>query len=80
MVSDQEKTHSRSSGGAGEKLPYRVELWDAQAQQVERVLARAVSAGLARAIFAAAAREHSGRHVALYRGARLIAETKKGGE
>jgi hypothetical protein len=55
-------------------LPYRIELWDAHSRKVERVLARAARAMLARAIFKAAQQEYPDRHIALRRGARVIAE------
>jgi hypothetical protein len=55
-------------------LPYRVELWDADRHAVERVLARAVSVTLARAIFTAAQNEHPGRAVTLRHGNRVLAQ------
>ena len=60
---------------AGEHLPYRVELWDADnGGAVERVLARA-NISLAHAIFKAAREEHPERRIALRRGARIVADT-----
>ena len=56
------------------KLPYSIELWDAQRKDVERVLARAVSAPLARAIYSAALEEHPERRITLCRGTRVIAQ------
>jgi len=57
-------------------LPYSVELWyEDERELVERVLARASSAALARAIFKAAQGEHPKRRVTLRRGTRLIADT-----
>jgi len=41
-----------------EKLSYSIELWDLDAQALERVLARAFSPQLARAIFRAVQKEH----------------------
>jgi len=59
-----------------EKLPYRVELWDAaKGETVERVLARALSAPLARAIFKAAQTEHPDRRITLRRGSRVVADS-----
>jgi hypothetical protein len=55
-------------------LPYCVELWEAGGQSVERVLARAVNASLARAIFMAAQSEHPGRRITLRHGTRVLAE------
>jgi hypothetical protein len=56
------------------KLPYRIELWDSHKKTVERVLARAVSAPLARAIYSAALDEHPERRITLCRGSRVIAQ------
>jgi hypothetical protein len=61
-----------------EELPFRIELWDAAAgETVERVLARAISASLARAIFQAAHTEHPERRITLRRGSHLVADTRK---
>ena len=58
-------------------LPYLIELWDARVEdRAERVLARAVSATLARAIFKAAVAEHPNRRVTLRRRGRLIADSR----
>ncbi len=59
----------------GEKLPYMIELWNLQRTQVEKVVARASSAALARAIFLAARSEHLGRLLILKRGAKVIEES-----
>ncbi len=59
-----------------EKLPYRVELWTAaNGETLERVLARALNAVLARAIFNAARTEYPDRRITLRRGSRMIADT-----
>lgn len=58
-----------------EKLPYSVELWDGAAAALERVLARALNAQLARAIFLAAQKEHPDARILLRRGARTIADS-----
>lgn len=59
-----------------EALGFSIELWDeACAETVERVLARAHNASLARAIFAAAVTEHPGRRITLRSGARLLADS-----
>ena len=59
-----------------EKLPYRIELWHAVDHHiVERVLARAFSAALARAIFKAARTEHPDRRITLRRGNRVVADS-----
>jgi hypothetical protein len=60
--------------GAGARLPYAVELWNLPRTAPERVIGRAASAILARAIFAAAEREHLGRRIILRRGSQIIAE------
>lgn len=64
-----------SDEGDDENLPYRIELWDTRNRRVERVLARAARAALARAIFAAAQQEYPERRITLQRGSRLIVET-----
>jgi hypothetical protein len=59
-----------------ERLPYRVELWDTENREaVERVLARAANASLARAIFKAAQDEHPDRRITVGRGARIVADS-----
>jgi hypothetical protein len=58
-----------------EKLPYSIELWDDAAGALERVLARAIDAQLARAIFQAARKEHSESRILLRRGARIVADS-----
>jgi hypothetical protein len=68
----------RGSAGPAEteELPYRVELWhDGGGDAVERVLARALNAQLARAIFKAATGEHPNRRITLRKGARVIADS-----
>jgi hypothetical protein len=57
-----------------ERLPYRIELLAVESDEVERVLARASSAGLARAIFQAAQSEYLGRRLVLRRSGAVIAE------
>jgi hypothetical protein len=58
-----------------EKLPYSIELWDGGGQSLERVLARALNAQLARAIFHAARKEHPESRILLRRGARTVADS-----
>ena len=60
----------------GEKLAYSIELWDRAKHGVERVLARAASVVLARAIFAAALVEHPNRYITLRRGSQVIADSE----
>jgi len=51
---------------ASEELPYRIELWDEAGRgEVERVLARALNAQLAHAIFQAAKGDHPNRRITL---------------
>jgi len=61
--------------GATSPLPYTVELWNLPRTAPERIIGRAASAILARAIFTAAQSEHLGRRIVLRRGSRLIGET-----
>ena len=56
-----------------ERLPYRIELWNSDADLLERVLARALNAQLARAIFRAAQKEHPDGRILLRRGTRTVA-------
>jgi hypothetical protein len=56
------------------RLPYTVELWNMGRTAPERVIGRAASVVLARAIFTAAQSEHLGRLIRLKRGAQVLAE------
>jgi hypothetical protein len=56
-------------------LPYRIECCDADGRK-ERVLARAATAQLARAIFHAATAEHPESRIILRRGARIISDSR----
>jgi hypothetical protein len=58
-----------------EKLSYSIELWDLEARVLERVLARALSAQLARSIFRAAQKEHPDQRILLRRGSRTLADS-----
>ncbi|MDB5476633.1 MAG: hypothetical protein JWP49_2144 [Phenylobacterium sp.] len=60
--------------GRASPLPYTVELWNLPRSAPERVIGRAATAVLARAIFVAAQSEHLGRRILLRRGAQVIAE------
>ena len=63
-----------------EELPYRVELWHAESlDEVERVLARALSAQLAHAIFQAARVEYPQRRITLTNGDKIVADTRTQG-
>jgi len=57
------------------RLPYRIELWDLARAAPERVLGRAASVMLGRAIFQAAQAEHPGRRIVLRRGRETIAQS-----
>jgi len=57
-------------------LAYTVELWDLLRTGPERVIGRAASVGLARAIFSAARREHLGRRILLRRGGQVLAQSE----
>ncbi len=59
-----------------DELPYHIELWrHGTAEEVERVLARAANAALARSIFKAAAGEYPERRVTLRKGNRTMADS-----
>ena len=75
----QDKSRSGDPAGPLENLPYRIELWEGgtDGAAVERVLARAFNAQLARAIFRAARSEHPDRRITLRRGTRVIADSTK---
>jgi hypothetical protein len=76
MQSKDKISRSGAPSGRANQLPYRVELWhDGAAASVERVLARAVSAQLARAIFKAATNEHPNRRITLRKGSRIVADS-----
>jgi hypothetical protein len=59
----------------GGDLPYMVELWDLPRRGPERVIGRAASMILARAIFTAAQSEHLGRRLVLRRGSQILLES-----
>jgi hypothetical protein len=54
------------------RLPYAVELWNLRRTAPERVIGRAGTIGLARAIFTAAQTEHLGRRIVLRRGSSVL--------
>jgi hypothetical protein len=59
-----------------EELPYLIELWHAERRdEVELLLARALNAELARAIFKAAVSEHPERRITLRRDGSMIADS-----
>jgi hypothetical protein len=79
MTADQQESQvlpMASPPEPGDRLPYRVELWDAENRDaMERVLARTADALLARAVFKAALDEHPERRITLRRGARIVADS-----
>lgn len=60
----------------GAELPYRIDLWSADKNAIERVLGRVASVTLAQAIFKAAQDEHPMRYITLRHGSQLIAESE----
>jgi uncharacterized membrane protein YhfC len=79
MASTEDKTRQTTGGdavSAEEELPYSIEVWHA-AGSVERVLARAVSLQLARAVFQAVTNELPDRRVTLRKGNRIIADSAR---
>jgi MoxR-like ATPase len=72
---DEAKVLPMSPPSAADQLRYTVELWDLPRNAPERVIGRASSATLARAIFAAALSEHLGRRIVLRRGLEILAES-----
>jgi hypothetical protein len=75
---DESQTAQRQAAKS-EKLPYCIELWADNNGQVEKVLARAATASLARAIFSAACDEHSERRLTLRQASRVLDDTGKRG-
>ena len=61
-----------------EALPYLIELWRADGRdEVELVLARAMSVQLGRAIFRAATEEFPSRRITLRKGDQITADSAK---
>lgn len=71
----QDGTTSNSASEAPDGLSFSVELWDA-GDGAERVLGRASSAALARAIFQAAIGENPGKRLILRRGRDIVEDTR----
>jgi hypothetical protein len=74
-MQDKADTRTRTASRPPEDLPYRIELWRADADELERVLARATSIQLARAIFTAAQGEHPQRRITLCKGNRVVSDS-----
>ena len=64
-----------SAAAQHDQLPYRIELCRETKDAPERVLAMALDANLARAIFRAAQKEYPERRIVLRRGSRTVADT-----
>jgi hypothetical protein len=64
------------TGQTNEELPYCVELWVAEGDKVERVLARALNGQLARVIFNTAQKEYPGRRLTLRRGLETLLDSE----
>lgn len=77
MIQGEDDSKVVPIGGppTGERLPYTVELWNLARTEPERVIGRAASAMLARAIFVAATREHLGRRIVMRRGSQVLGES-----
>jgi hypothetical protein len=69
------KGHRSGSAVPSFDLPYRVELWDVSCDKIERIVARAHSETLARAIFTSACEQYPGRHLSLWRGGERLSES-----
>jgi hypothetical protein len=69
-------TAERANGDSNRTadLPFLVELWDEERNQVDRVLARTHGATLAEAVFRAACEQYPGRHLTLWRDSERLAE------
>ena len=80
MIDDERPSNLSPSEGPADPsdgLPFFVEIWDAAGKSVDRTLARAASATLARAIFNSARGEHPERRVTLRRDARIQADSSE---
>jgi hypothetical protein len=78
-MTDQERQSVVRLGNtpSGETLAFYIELrGEADEATVERVLARALNAQLAHAIFRAVLTEHPGRRITLRSGTRLLADSR----
>lgn len=79
MIRGDQPLNSAANGAeafSAEELPYAVELWNPARTEPERIIARAASATLARAIYAAANAEHLGRKLVLRRGVQVILQSE----
>ena len=60
-----------------DELPYWIELWKTESRHVERVLGRAASAQLARAIFTSAQSEFPDRRITIRRGEEMVIDSER---
>ncbi len=75
-MQDKTDTRVRTGSRPSDELPCRIDLWRVDGDDgVERVLARAASIQLARAIFKAAQGEHPHRRITLCRRSRIVADS-----
>jgi hypothetical protein len=72
---DEERVVPLAAATPDTPLVYSVEIWDLPKLRPERVIARAASIVLARAIFKAAESEHLGRRIVLRRGKKVVAQS-----
>ena len=72
---DKADARTRTASRPSEDLPYQIELWRADANELERVLARAASMQLMQAIFKAAQGEHPQRRITLCKASRVVADS-----
>jgi hypothetical protein len=72
----KKRTMTKEGSAHNEELPYRIVLWAVGAEG-ERVLARAVTAQLALAIFKAAQQEHPDRRIAVKKKNAIIADSQQ---
>lgn len=70
------QVNASAAAEQNDDLPFVVELWDAKASKVERLIARASSGQLARAIFASAQKEFPGRRITVRRGLQIVVDSK----
>jgi len=75
-MQDKVDTRTRTASRPAEDLPYHIDLWRADGGNgIERVLARAASMPLARAIFKAARGEHPDRRITLSKANRILSDS-----
>jgi hypothetical protein len=60
-----------------DELPYCIELWKPDSGRVERVLGRAASVQLARAIFTSAQSEFPSRRITVRRGEDMVLDSER---